>query len=174
MHFSIAPVESLEKLRECPDAGLRGIGRRSCVSGALSFLAEVKGASDAGRILLACLVTHDVSKCASNRFLTAEHLRASDSLESVRRICSALRVRIRYWEARPVTLRVLHYLCVRVRCVPDASVDLNMTVRDRYARLKRLTHGNLLSTGHMVWASGDPVFCPVEEPTTLFVWGAYK
>ena len=33
--------------KHSPDASLRGTGRCSCVSGALSFLVEVKGAPDA-------------------------------------------------------------------------------------------------------------------------------
>jgi len=52
--FSIALMETLKKLWECfslekysLDAGLGGTGRCSWVSGALSFLAEVKGAPDA-------------------------------------------------------------------------------------------------------------------------------
>jgi len=63
--------------------------------------------------------------------------------------------------ARPVTLCVLHPLCVRVQCTPEASGahltasgGLKVTVRVQRARFKLVMCGYLLTIGHRVPASG--------------------
>ena len=71
--------------------------------------------------------------------------------------------------SRLVTPRVLHPLCVRVRCAPDpsgvhltTSSSLKVTVRDRRARFKKLACAVIWSTGRWVRASGgSPVARPV-------------
>jgi len=72
--FSIAQVESLEKSQECfslekhsPNAGLRGTGHCTYVSGALSFSGRGEGstgrsASGGGQTQLVRLVWYDVNQ----------------------------------------------------------------------------------------------------------------
>jgi hypothetical protein len=72
----------------------------------------------------------------------------------------------------PVIPRIWQPLCVRVRCVPDASGahltasgGLNMTVRDRRAWFKQWTRGCFLSTRRSVPASGG---FPAARPVTPY------
>ena len=82
-----------------------------------------------------------------------------------------------------VTPRVCRPLYARDRCSPDASGAhltvsgaLQVTVRDRRAKVKRATRGSFQGTDAGLerpvvpcGASGDPNFSPMKEPTTLFV-----
>ena len=165
--FSIAPVESLEKSWEW-NAVLGDIRRsiRRCIGRAL----WVQCLALTGVYTPDPLTVTWASPVVCVRWFTAEAFAALDVGE------------------RPVTLREKHPLCVRVRCVPDASGGyltasdgLKVTVRDWHVIFKRVTLGWHLRIGRRVLTSSGsllcvrcPRLCPVEEPTALFVERAYK